>query len=87
MKNVIAALILCLACSSAYAGSCSSGSCGSRVVSTGRAVVVSTVGSCRRVVSAPVRVARRVRSRSSCRRAARVVRRSYRTASSCSSCN
>ena len=81
MKNIVAALVLCLVCSSAYAGSCSSGSCGSRVVSTGRAAVVSTVGACRRVVSAPVRVTGRVRVRSSCRRAARVARRS------CSSCN
>jgi hypothetical protein len=81
MKNVIAALVLCLVCSSAYASSCSSGSCGSRVVSTGRTAVVSTVGACRRVVSAPVRVTGRVRVRSSCRRSARVARRS------CSSCN
>lgn len=87
MKNIVAALVLCLVCSSAYAGSCSFGSCGSRVVSTGRAVVVSTVGACRRVVSSPVRVARRVRARSSCRRAARVARRGCSATSSCSSCN
>jgi len=87
MKNVIAALVLCLVCSSAYAGSCSSGSCGSRVVSAGRTVVASTVGVCRRVVYTPVRVARRVRVRSNCRRADRVSRRSCNTTSSCSSCN
>jgi hypothetical protein len=75
MKNIIVALVLCLLCSSAYAGSCSSGTCGSRVASVGRAAVSTTVEACSRVVSAPVRVTRTVVGSVRSRRAARVARR------------
>lgn len=72
MKNVFLALVvLCGFSTFAYAGSCSSGSCGTLVRS-----------GVQRVVSAPVRVVGGVRSRAACRRSNRAVRRAAR--SSCS---
>lgn len=80
MKNVFLALVvLCGFATLAHAGSCSSGSCGTPVRS-----------GVQRVVSAPVRVVRSVRSRAACRQsrrfARRVVRSSCSGATSCSSC-
>ena len=72
MKNVfLAFVVLCGFSTLAYAGSCDSGSCGTSVRSN-----------VRRVVSAPVRVVRGVRSRVACRRSNRAARRAVR--SSCS---
>jgi len=71
MRNLIFAVLLSAVCVPAFAGDCSSGSCGSRVATATRTVVAGTVGVCRKVVTTPVNVARRVRSRAATRRATR----------------